>query len=97
MQRKKVISQRLEDRIWCLCKDMGYPLLNGEQFTVEFTRADGSTDTKQIDAFAKDDDTVIIAECKTREARGRKSLQKYLHETTLLQRPIANYVRRYFG
>jgi uncharacterized protein (DUF1684 family) len=76
---------------------MGYPALNGDRFTVAFTRTDGSTGTKQIDVFTKDDDTVIVAECKTRDVRGRRSLQKNLHETALLQRPIANAIRSHFG
>lgn len=97
MRREKPISQRLEDKLWCLCRDMGYPVLNGGCFTAEFSRQDGSVGSKQIDVLAKDAETVIVAECKTRETRGRKSLQKDLHETTLLQRPIANAIRAQFG
>src|SRR5579863_9419905 len=97
MRRPKIISQRLEDRVWCLCKDMGYPVLNGDRFTVEFDRIDGSSGTKQIDILAKDDDTVVVVECKTRERRGRRSLQKDLHETSFLKRPIAQAIRHHFG
>lgn len=97
MRREKPISQYLEDRLWSLCKDMGYPVLNGSLFTVEFTRTDGSAGKKQIDVLAKDDETVVVIECKTREKRGTKYLQKDLHETALLQKPIANAIRDYFG
>ena len=96
-QRPKAVSVQLEDRFWCLCSEMGYSVLNGDHFKVTFRRDDGSEGTKQIDVFAKDGETVLIAECKTRQVRGRRSLQKDLHETAFLQRPIANAVRAHFG
>jgi len=76
---------------------MGYPELGGPRFTVTYERADGGTWRKQVDAFAKDNDTVIIAECKARESRGKRSLQKDLHETESLQGPLAKAVRRFYG
>lgn len=97
VQKPKPVSKYLEDRFWTLCRDMGYPVMNGDTFKVAFKREDGSVSSKQIDVFAKDDETVIIAECKTREVRGRKSLQKDLHETAYLQKLIANSVRDHFG
>jgi DNA sulfur modification protein DndB len=97
VQRKKPISRFLEDRFWSLCRSMGYPVMNGEAFKISFTRENGTTGAKQIDVFAKDSETVIVAECKTREIRGRKSLQKDLHETAFLQKHIANAIREHFG
>lgn len=96
-RQKKSAGPHLEDRFWSLCHDMGYPILNGAQFNISFTREDGSTGRKQIDVFAKDADTVIVAECKAKEVRGRRTLQKDLHETSSLQKGIANAIREHFG
>jgi DNA sulfur modification protein DndB len=96
-QKAKPISQYLEDRFWCLCRDMGYPILNGDAFKITYQREDGSRGAKQIDVFAKDGETVAVVECKTRATRGRKSLQKDIHETSYLKRHIANAIRLHFG
>jgi DNA sulfur modification protein DndB len=96
-QKPKPVSQYLEDRFWCLCQDMGYPVLNGAAFKISFERSDGTTGSKQIDVFAKDGETVIVAECKSKEVRGRRTLQKDLHETAFLKKQIANAVRAHFG
>ena len=97
VQRKKLISRLLEDRFWSLCRLMGYPVMNGESFQIKYMRTNKSVGGKQIDVFAKDSETVIVAECKTRETRGRKSLQKDIHETAFLQKHIANAIRSHFG
>ncbi|MEW6114942.1 MAG: DGQHR domain-containing protein, partial [Thermodesulfobacteriota bacterium] len=97
MKREKPLSQLLEDRLWSLCKEMGYPVLNGDHFRVAYKRDDDSIGSKQIDVFSKDDDTLIVIECKTRETRGRKSLQKDLHETAALQKAIASAARAHFS
>jgi DNA sulfur modification protein DndB len=97
VQKKKPISQALEDRFWCLCHNMGYAVLNGTSLRVSYQRENGTSGFKQIDVFAKDDETVAVVECKTKEARGRKSLQKDIHETAHLQKPIADAIRKHFG
>lgn len=88
--RPKQHDQLLEDRIWSLLRMMGYQQMNGRRFNIEFKRADSSTGRKQIDVFAADAETVIVAECKSREMRGRRSLQKDIQETISLQ----DYIRK---
>jgi DNA sulfur modification protein DndB len=62
----------LEDQTWCLFYRMGYSDINGKNFKIRYTRQDGTQGEKQVDVFAKDDETVIVAECKARETRGRR-------------------------
>ena len=69
---------------------MNYEKLNGERFTIQFERNDGSTGRKQIDVFASDNETSFVIECKSKENRGHRSLQKDIQETISLQ----NYIRR---
>lgn len=97
VRRSKPMDRRLEDRVWSLMARMGYPVMNGADFKISYERRDGSIGRKQVDVFAKDSETVVIVECKCREARGRRSLQKDIHETENLQKPFANAVRRHFG
>ncbi len=85
MKRPKPHGRHLEDRTWCLFYSMGYQVLNGDNFNINFEREDGSGGRKQIDIYAEDNETAIVVECKSRETRGRRSLQKDLHETSALQ------------
>lgn len=90
LRREKNHNERLEDRLWCLLYRMGYRFLSGERFVLKFKRDDGSVGQKQIDAFACDEETALVIECKSREERGRRNLQKDILETIALQ----NYIRR---
>jgi len=62
-----------------------------------YARADGSIGEKQVDVFAKDDETCLVVECKSREQRGRRSLQKDIHETEALQKGLAISIRAAFS
>lgn len=97
MKRFKQHNQSLLDQVWCLFYRMGYPELNGENFKIRYTQADGSIGEKKFDVFAKDDETVVIIECKSKETRGRKSLSKDLQDTALLQKPISVATKKYYG
>jgi DNA sulfur modification protein DndB len=79
----------LEDRVWCLFERMGYKDMNGDKFNISFIREDESKGKKQIDVFACDEETAIVVECKSKEVRGRRTLQKDLHETICLKEYIA--------
>ena len=52
---------------------------------------------KQIDIFAKDDETVIVAECKASEKVVKRSLQKDIEEFANLKGLIAQSVQRHYG
>lgn len=97
IKKQKTHDVLLEDRVWCLFQKMGYPKINGNKFNISFTRDDGSIGKKQIDVFACDEETAIIVECKSKEKRGRKTLQKELHETIFLQDYIRKTVFKYYN
>ncbi|HOS46436.1 MAG TPA: DGQHR domain-containing protein [Paludibacter sp.] len=97
MKKLKNHDILLEDQVWCLFYRMGYPEVGGRKFKIRYNRQDGSLSEKQIDVFAKDDETVIVAECKSRETRGRRTLQKDLHETESLQKPLATSIKNHYG
>jgi DNA sulfur modification protein DndB len=96
LKRSKPHHQSLEDRFWHLCFKMGYPILSGPHFSITYRRKDNSVAKKQIDVFAKDDETCLVVECKSRESRGRRDLQKEIHETEALQKALADSIRLQF-
>lgn len=97
MKRPKPHSAHLEDRSWSLFFSMGYSVLNDANFNIHFEREDGSGGRKQVDVYAEDDETAIVVECKSRENRGRRSLQKDIHETAALQEYFRNSINARFA
>lgn len=85
LKRPKGHDKWLEDRVWSLFMQMGYPVMNGKNFKVTFSRNDKSVGKKQVDVYAEDAETVLVIECKSKETRGRRTLQKDLQETISLQ------------
>lgn len=97
-QQLKSHDEQLENELWCLLYRYGYPNLNiGRNFQIEITSNARTIVTKQIDVFGYDDETIVVAECKSCEKRARRSLQKDIGEFAANQRPIANTLRRHFG
>jgi DNA sulfur modification protein DndB len=97
MRRPKAHDVALQDQTWCLFYRMGYPVQNTPQFKLKFFTNDGVAAEREIDVFAKDDETVVVAECKSKETRGRRALQKDLEETASLQKTIINAFQFQFG
>lgn len=90
VRRPKSHHRMLEDRAWCLLFRMGYQDLGAERFVIRFRRDSGTIGSKQIDAFAADNDTAIVVECKSNKERGRRSLRQDIQETRSLQ----DYMRK---
>lgn len=98
VKREKEVDERLENRFWMLLFKLGYPEINdGRNFTVLIDRKDAEPLRKQVDVFAKDDETVIVAECKASERLTKRSLQKDVEEFANLKGPISNSVRKHYG
>jgi DNA sulfur modification protein DndB len=97
LRKQKTAEQMLEDRIWCLMYRMGYPALNGPKFRIDYRRDDGASGAKRLDVFAKDDETAVVIECKAREGRGRRALQKDIEDLEALQRKLSHAIRGHFG
>lgn len=98
VKREKEIDERLENRFWMLLFRLGYPeISDGRDFSVLIERRGAQPLRKQIDVFGKDDETVIVAECKASEKLTRRSLQKDIEEFANLKGPISNAVRKHYG
>jgi DNA sulfur modification protein DndB len=98
VKRPKAIDERLENRFWMLLARLGYPEINaGRKFTMLIDRKGAEPLRKQVDVFAKDEETVIVAECKACANFSRRSLQKDIEEFANLKKPIASAIKRHYG
>lgn len=97
-QKLKSTPEQLENEFWCLLYSLGYTTLNvGRTFQIEITSTTKVSLSKQIDVFAYDAETIIVAECKSCEKRTKRHLQKDIGEFTANQKPISNTLRKFFG
>lgn len=91
-------DQSLENRTWVLFYLLGYPQISaGRQFSVRIERKGADALWKQIDVFAKDDETVVVTECKSCAEPTRRSLQKDIEEFANLKGPISRAIHEHYG
>lgn len=85
--KKKKLTQRMglpespedqfEDRLWCLFANMGYTRLNKtREWRLPFGK--GSEETKQIDVFAVNEETIVFVECKYSDSKKNTALKTEL-------------------
>lgn len=68
--KEKLPEVSFEDRVWCLLAKMGYKCLNKDRkWTLPFGKE--KSQTKQIDVFAVNDETLIFVECKYSYEKGK--------------------------
>src|SRR4029078_10468604 len=78
LRREKNLDRKCEDRVWRMFFRMGYHELNrGHDFNIKYKADDKSIRQKQVDIFAKDDETVIVGEGKESEEYKRRPLSNY--------------------
>lgn len=96
MRLPKTADEILENRFWNVLYRFGYKELNvGRNFQINVSNKNNKLH-KQIDVFAKDDETVIVAECKSSDTIKQRYLQKDINDFSHLQKSIANTIRKYF-
>ena len=89
LRKEKPDDEKLEDEVWRLFAGMRFDYLNADrQFKIAVDSAGSGVPPKQIDVFAADDETAIVAECKAASTLRSRSLQKDLNETRGLQDAI---------
>lgn len=82
-------DRRLENRVWCLFYLLGYPEINaGRNFQITIHRKGADPYKGQIGVLAKDDETVIVTECRSSDRISRRSLQKDIERFASLKGPI---------
>ncbi|WP_024517131.1 DGQHR domain-containing protein [Bradyrhizobium sp. Tv2a-2] len=99
IEKTKSHDEVLENRFWSVLYHLGYDELNiGRKFKIQVTDLDkGEEVSKQVDVFAKDDDTVVIAECKSSASKSTTSFQKDIMEFAALKKSFAKSVTAVYG
>ena len=97
MRRPKRFDEVIENRFWNILYRFGYIELNkGRHFRVVVGKGEDAIE-KQVDVFAKDDETIVIAECKASKIPTKRPLQKDINEFAGLMKPMAEAVRKHYG
>jgi DNA sulfur modification protein DndB len=66
IEKSKSVGTLFEDEIWTLFYNMGFSELNGKSVDFRIPRCESGV-AKQIDVFARDEQTVCIVQCKAAE------------------------------
>ena len=78
VSKPKPFDLAFEEEVWSLFALMGYKFLNKDRnFNLPYDK-NNPNQTKQIDVFAKDDETILIVECKSSESNKRGDFKKEL-------------------
>lgn len=78
MAKPKPADEQLEDEVWSILAQMGFKEMSkGRKFTIA---VEDGLEPRQIDVFAKDDETVIIVECTQRDTPGKKNMSNLIEK-----------------
>lgn len=98
IKRPKKFDEILENSAWMIFHDLGFDELSiGRHFKIGLHSKSGSEIRKQIDVFAKDDQTIFVIECKACETPSPRGLQKDLAEFSENKKHIADAIRKHYG
>jgi DGQHR domain-containing protein len=95
LAKNKPIDRQLEDDVWSLLYRMGFKELNGDRnFTIEVGQ---NTPKRQLDVFAKDDETVFVVECTHSRETGAKSVKGVLDKIGAIRGDVIKAVHTHYG
>ena len=95
MQKAKPVDRQLEDDVWSLFHRMGFKEMNADRNFI-VTSKDGAT-RRQLDVFAKDDETVFIVECTHSREGGAKSIKTLLDKIDAIREDVIAAVQAEYG
>lgn len=95
LAKDKPADRQLEDDVWSLLYRMGFKELN---FDRNFAVQTGpNTPPRQLDVFAKDDETVFIVECTHSQIGGSKSVKSLLDKIAAIREEVLKAVQSHYG
>ena len=95
MAKAKPVDEQLEDEAWSILAQMGFKEMSkGRQFTIA---VEDGLSPRQIDVFAKDDETVIIVECTRRDTPGKKSMAQLIEKIRAIRENLLKSIRKAYG
>ena len=95
MAKAKPVDEQLEDEAWSILAQMGFKEMSkGRQFTIA---VEDGLPPRQIDVFAKDDETVIIVECTRRDKPGSKSMAQLIEKIRAIRENLHISIRKAYA
>ena len=95
MAKAKPAAEQLEDEVWSILAQMGFKAMSkGRQFKIA---VGNGLPPRQIDVFAKDDETAIIVECTRRDSPGKKGMAQLIEKVTAIRGNLLKSVRKAHG
>ncbi len=95
MAKDKPVDRQLEDDVWSLLYRLGFDEMNASrQFLVD---VDGRSPPRQLDVFAKDDETVFIVECTHSREAGPKSVKALVDKISAIREGVIKAVHAHYG
>ena len=95
MSKPKPDDERLEDEVWCIFAQMGFKEMSkGRQFTIS---VGDKVQPRQIDIFAKDNETVNIVECTHRKIPGKKNMVPLIEKIQAIREHTIKSIKRHYG
>lgn len=95
MVRRKPSDRQLEDDVWSLLYRMGFSSLNADRnFRLSI---DEQAPPRQIDIFAKDNETVFIVECTHARDAAPKSVKVLIDKIGAIRESVIKLVHTHFG
>lgn len=95
MTKPKPADRQLEDDVWSLLHRMGFKELNVDRnFKIQ---VNDKAPPRQLDVFAKDNDTVFIVECTHAKEAGNKSVKALLDKIAAIREDVVKAVHAHYG
>lgn len=92
MSKPKPVHEQFEDEVWCILAQMGFnEMSKGRKFMIN---VEGSLPPRQIDVFAKDDETVVIVECTQRTEPGKKNMAGLIDKIRAMRENLLKSIRK---
>ena len=94
MAKAKPPDEQLEDEVWSVLAQMGFKEMSkGRQFLMA---VEDNLEPRQVDVFAKDDETVVIVECTQKTTLGKKKMSPLIEKILAIRGPVFNSIRNYY-
>ena len=95
MAKTKPDDRQLEDDVWSLLYKLGFKELNaGRNFTI---KVGSNAPARQIDVFAKDEETVFIVECTHAQESGSKSIRGLIDKINGIRGDVIKAIHAHYG
>lgn len=95
MAKSKPADEQLEDEVWSILAQMGFKEMSkGRQFTIAVEKG---LPPRQIDVFAKDDESVVIVECTQRDTPGKKNMANLIEKIRAIRESLLKSIRKAYS